>query len=112
MVTPKKLGTPYDVFQDDTPDNLDASLPVISAPTGTSQGGSGSLPGGSGNLVPLDGKLPVIDIISNLNLNPVPTTETIKSANSGIVFVNTYGSGVTWAFHDAIVKAENDLQSH
>jgi hypothetical protein len=129
VVTPKKPGTPYDVFQDDTPDNLDASLPVISGATvtsqnnllasplvisaapGTSQGDLASLTGGSGNLVPL-GKLANIDIISNLNFSPVPTTETIKSANSGIVFVNTYGSGVTWAFHDAIVKAENDLQSH
>jgi hypothetical protein len=38
--------------------------------------------------------------------------ETITFAGSGIVFDNTYGSGVTAAFRAAIVAAENFFQSH
>ena len=36
-------------------------------------------------------------------------TETITTPGSGLVFVNTYGAGVTTAFHTAIVQAETYL---
>ncbi len=38
--------------------------------------------------------------------------ETISLAGSGLVFVNTYGSNVSAAYHTAIVAAENYFQSH
>jgi hypothetical protein len=38
--------------------------------------------------------------------------ETVTLTGSGMVFVNTYGAGVTDAFHTAIIAAENELQSH
>nr|WP_294504209.1 NF038122 family metalloprotease [uncultured Rhodopila sp.] len=40
------------------------------------------------------------------------TSDTVRLAGSGIVFNNTYGSGVTAAFKDAIITAENFFQSH
>src|SRR5262245_32179410 len=39
-------------------------------------------------------------------------TETITTPGSGLVFVNTYGAGVTNAFHTAIVQAETYLEQH
>jgi len=39
-------------------------------------------------------------------------TETVTHAGSGLVFVNTYGSGTTTALHDAIVAAETYLETH
>jgi hypothetical protein len=42
----------------------------------------------------------------------VPGTETVTYAGSGLVFVNTYGSGVTAAFRSEIIAAENFYQSH
>jgi hypothetical protein len=38
--------------------------------------------------------------------------ETIQQAGSGLVFNNTYDSGVSSAYRDAIVQAENFLQQH
>nr|WP_294522384.1 NF038122 family metalloprotease [uncultured Rhodopila sp.] len=40
------------------------------------------------------------------------TSDTVTLAGSGMVFNNTYGSGVTAAFKDAIITAENFFQSH
>ena len=42
----------------------------------------------------------------------VPGSETVTYAGSGLVFVNTYGSGVTAAFRSEIIAAENFYQSH
>jgi FG-GAP-like repeat len=42
----------------------------------------------------------------------VPSSETITYGGSGLVFVNSYGSGVTTAFRNEIVAAENYLQAH
>ncbi len=42
----------------------------------------------------------------------VPATQTVTYAGSGLVFVNDYGSGVTAAFQNEIVAAENFYQSH
>jgi len=39
-------------------------------------------------------------------------TDTVTTAGSGLTFVNTYGAGVTTAFHTAIVAAETYLESH
>jgi hypothetical protein len=39
-------------------------------------------------------------------------TDTVTTAGSGLVFVNTYGAGVSTAFHTAIVQAETYLESH
>ena len=39
-------------------------------------------------------------------------TDTVATPGSGLVFVNTYGAGVTNAFHTAIVQAETYLASH
>src|SRR5690348_6121039 len=39
-------------------------------------------------------------------------TDTITHAGSGLVFINTYGAGVTTAFHNAIVAAETYLETH
>jgi hypothetical protein len=44
--------------------------------------------------------------------NYANTTETITYTGSGLVFVNTYGSGVTTAFRNEIVAAENYFESH
>jgi hypothetical protein len=41
-----------------------------------------------------------------------PAVETITFAGSGMVFDNTYGTGVSAAFRTAIVVAENFFQSH
>ena len=38
-------------------------------------------------------------------------SETISTAGSGLVFINTYNAGVNTAFHDAIVSAEHYLAS-
>jgi len=38
--------------------------------------------------------------------------ETVTLSGSGLVFVNSYGSAVTTAYHTAILAAENELQSH
>jgi hypothetical protein len=38
--------------------------------------------------------------------------ETITYSGSGLVFHNTYGTGVSAAFHDCIIAAENFFQSH
>jgi hypothetical protein len=40
-----------------------------------------------------------------------PNPETVTLAGSGLVFVNTYGAGVTDPFHTAIIYAEHELQS-
>ncbi len=42
----------------------------------------------------------------------VASPETVTYAGSGLVFVNTYGSGVTTTFRNEIVAAENYFQSH
>ena len=42
----------------------------------------------------------------------VPSSETITYGGSGLVFVNSYGSGVTTAFRNEVVAAENYLQAH
>ena len=42
----------------------------------------------------------------------VATPETVTLAGSGLIFVNTYGSGVTATFRNEIVAAENYFQSH
>jgi hypothetical protein len=39
-------------------------------------------------------------------------SETVTLAGSGLTFVNTYGLGVTAAYRDAILTAENFFQSH
>src|SRR5262249_18324180 len=39
-------------------------------------------------------------------------TDTVTHAGSGLVFVNTYGAGVSTAFHNAIVAAETYLETH
>jgi hypothetical protein len=39
-------------------------------------------------------------------------TETVTSPGSGLVFQNYYGAGVTDAYHNAILTAEHDYQSH
>src|SRR4029077_9046813 len=39
-------------------------------------------------------------------------TDTVTTPGSGLVLVNTYGAGVTNAFHTAIVQAETYLESH
>jgi hypothetical protein len=41
-----------------------------------------------------------------------PNPETVTLAGSGLVFVNTYGAGVTDPFHTAIIYAEHELQSN
>src|SRR5262245_44536719 len=38
--------------------------------------------------------------------------DTVTTPGSGLVFVNTYGAGVTTAFHNAIVQAETYLEQH
>jgi hypothetical protein len=38
--------------------------------------------------------------------------DTVRSPDSGLVFVNTYGDGVTSKFHDAVVAAERELQGY
>jgi hypothetical protein len=43
--------------------------------------------------------------------NAPPAAETVTRAGSGLVFNNTYGSGVTGTFRNEIVAAENYLQS-
>jgi hypothetical protein len=58
----------------------------------------------------------VVDSVKS-NANSDLTTfftspETVTLAGSGLVFVNTYLAGVTAAYHDAIIYAENELQSH
>src|SRR5215468_297039 len=72
------------------------------------------------------GGLPVIDDdvpLSEAALSTTPpagsgagagtfSTDTVSTAGSGLVFVNTYGAGVTTAFHNAIVAAETYLESH
>jgi hypothetical protein len=40
------------------------------------------------------------------------TSDTVTLSGSGIVFNNTYGSGVTAAFKAAVIAAENFFQSH
>jgi len=40
------------------------------------------------------------------------SSETVTLAGSGLVFNNTYGAGVSDAFHSAILTAENYLQAH
>ncbi len=40
------------------------------------------------------------------------TSDTVTLSGSGIVFNNTFGSGVTAAFQDAIIAAENFYQTH
>ena len=61
------------------------------------------------------------DASADLNAVPLPgavsdaaegTAASTGSSVSGLVFVNTYGSGVTDAFKAAIIKAENFFQSH
>jgi hypothetical protein len=42
----------------------------------------------------------------------VPASETVTYAGSGLVFVNSYGAGVTDAFRSEIIAAENFFQSH
>src|SRR5712691_1807503 len=53
---------------------------------------------------------------SNVQPGPVtfslPSPETVTYAGSGLVFVNTYDSTVTAAYHGAIIAAENFFQSH
>ena len=49
---------------------------------------------------------------ANLQTGSVPASETITYAGSGLVFVNTYGSGVNDAYRSAIIQAENAFQSH
>jgi hypothetical protein len=39
-------------------------------------------------------------------------TDTVTHGGSGLVFVNTYGAGVTSALHSAIIAAETYLESH
>ena len=48
----------------------------------------------------------------SLHSGAVPSSETITYAGSGLVFVNTYGSGVNDAYRSAIIQAENAFQSH
>jgi len=48
------------------------------------------------------------DVISGVVASP----ETITLQGSGLVFINTYGSGVTDAYRSAIIAAENNFQSH
>ncbi len=38
--------------------------------------------------------------------------QTVTLAGSGLKFINTYGSGVTNAYHSAILYAEHELESH
>jgi hypothetical protein len=45
-------------------------------------------------------------------MTPSLAPETITYAGSGLVFVNTYGSGVSTTFRNEIVAAENYFQSH
>jgi hypothetical protein len=45
-------------------------------------------------------------------MTPSLASETITYAGSGLVFVNTYGSGVSTTFRNEIVAAENYFQSH
>jgi hypothetical protein len=42
----------------------------------------------------------------------VVSPETVTYAGSGLVFVNSYGSGVTTTFRNEVVAAENYFQSH
>jgi len=42
----------------------------------------------------------------------VPSSETVTYAGGALVFVNSYGSGVTDAFRNEIIAAENFFQSH
>lgn len=49
---------------------------------------------------------------SDITTFAFPNPETVTFAGSGMVFVNTYGAGVTDPFHTAIIYAENELQSH
>jgi hypothetical protein len=42
----------------------------------------------------------------------VTSPETVTYGGSGLVFINTYGSGVTTAFRNEIVAAENYFQAH
>src|SRR5690242_4406746 len=39
-------------------------------------------------------------------------TDTVTQVGSGLVFVNTYGSGMTTALHQTIVAAETYLETH
>jgi hypothetical protein len=47
-----------------------------------------------------------------LTLAAAGSTETVTLAGSQMVFVNTYGTGVSAAFKSAIITAENFFQSH
>jgi hypothetical protein len=50
--------------------------------------------------------------LSGLTGGAFPNPETVTLAGSGLVFVNTYGAGVTDPFHTAIIYAEHELQSN
>lgn len=45
-------------------------------------------------------------------ISAAANTETVSLAGSGMIFINTYGSGVSADFRTAIITAENFFQSH
>src|SRR5205085_946429 len=79
---------------------------------------------GSNVDIPNSGTLPfisIMDVVGDVgDAAPPPDTggtfafnpENVTLAGSGLVFHNTYGAGVTAAYHSAIIAAENFYQSH
>jgi VCBS repeat-containing protein len=79
----------------------------------------GSQPDGANGFPVIDDDVP----LSEAALSAVPPTgngagagafdtDTVTHPGSGLVFVNTYGAGVTTAFHNAVVAAETYLETH